>query len=63
MNATPLGATVLELGRDGLAQFVSVFARVPAMTRQYKQNVAPYRMLSEILNAVGHFMEILAVHT
>merc|ERR1712166_26121 len=60
VNATPLGATVRELGRDGLAQFVSVFARVPAMTRQYKQNVAPYRMLSEILNAVGHFMEILA---
>merc|ERR1712159_572217 len=59
-NATPLEATALELARGALAQAFSVFARIPQMTRRYKADVVPYRLLSEVLNAIGHFLEILA---
>lgn len=57
---TAVEAAALELGRGAIAEAVSFFARVPAMTERYKANAAGYRLLAEIFNACGHFMEIMA---
>lgn len=59
-SKTPTEATALSVSRQALAESVSLLARVPAMTSRYKTKVSQYRLLSEILNAIGHFMEILA---
>merc|ERR1712054_10884 len=50
-SKTAVQAAALELSRGALAEAVSFFARIPAMTKRYKANAPRYRLLAEILNA------------
>jgi len=59
-NASPVGAAALQISRTTLAEAVSFFARTPGMISRYKTQVAGYRLLSEVLNASGHAIEIIA---
>eukprot|EP00928_Gymnodinium_smaydae_P013897 TRINITY_DN15041_c0_g2_i1.p1 TRINITY_DN15041_c0_g2~~TRINITY_DN15041_c0_g2_i1.p1 ORF type:complete len:576 (-),score=62.18 TRINITY_DN15041_c0_g2_i1:34-1668(-) len=59
-NKTPAEATALEIGRGLLASAVALIVATPGMIGQYKRSPRVFRMASEMFNAFGHFLEILA---
>ncbi|CAK9072970.1 unnamed protein product, partial [Durusdinium trenchii] len=59
-NKTPAEATALEMGRGLLATIVCMVVATPHFTDLYRALPRIFRMSSEVINAVGHFIEILA---
>mmetsp|Transcript_21618 Transcript_21618/g.50505 ORF Transcript_21618/g.50505 Transcript_21618/m.50505 type:complete len:566 (-) Transcript_21618:142-1839(-) len=57
---TPAEATALEMTRGILASLLSLGVSTPGMIGQYKGYPRCFRMSAEMLNACGHFVEILA---
>lgn len=59
-NKTPAEATALQMGRDLLATAIGMGVATPAFTDRYRSAPRSFRMSAELVNAVGHFVEILA---
>lgn len=57
---SPAQAAALEMSRNLLASFMSLFAATPGMSELYRHFPRIFRMSSECLNAAGHLLEILA---
>jgi len=57
---TPASAAVLEMSRDLLALVAALVIATPSMTELYRDYPRFFRMQSEVLNACGHFLEIMA---
>ncbi|CAE6952852.1 Ttn [Symbiodinium sp. KB8] len=59
-DKTPAEATALQMGRDLLATVIGMGVATPAFTDRYRSAPRSFRMSAEVVNAVGHFVEILA---
>ncbi|CAE7728023.1 RUS3, partial [Symbiodinium pilosum] len=57
---TPAEATALQMGRDLLATIIGMGVATPAFTDRYRSAPRTFRMSAEVVNAVGHLVEILA---
>lgn len=59
-SKTPAEATALEMGRGLLATVIGMLVATPHFTDLYRALPRICRMSAEVINAVGHFVEILA---
>lgn len=59
-SKTPAEATALEMGRGLLATVIGMLVATPHFTDLYRALPRIFRMSAEVINAVGHFVEILA---
>eukprot|EP00931_Biecheleriopsis_adriatica_P063274 TRINITY_DN3827_c0_g2_i1.p1 TRINITY_DN3827_c0_g2~~TRINITY_DN3827_c0_g2_i1.p1 ORF type:complete len:541 (-),score=97.37 TRINITY_DN3827_c0_g2_i1:43-1665(-) len=59
-SKTPAEAAALEMGRGLLATLCALLVATPSFLDLYRLLPRSFRMLAEMLNASGHFVEILA---
>ena len=59
-GATPAAATALSMSRDLIAALFALCASTPGIVAVYKRHAAPFRGAAGVLDAAGHFVEVLA---
>ena len=59
-TVSPATATALQFSRDLLARLFLLLVATPSAISLYKRRAAPIRMLSGVLDAAGHLLEVLA---